>query len=126
MPDLLFGLRYPDGSRRCFMVEIDRGTMPVSRSDLSQTSFALKMRAYLAAHAAGLHQQCYGWKAFRVLTVTTDKTRIASMADALRHMPIPRGPGATLFLFASRDELSTSDPLRHAWRDGNDRTTALI
>jgi hypothetical protein len=125
VPDLLFGLRYPDGSRRCFMVEIDRGTMPVSRSDWSQTSFALKMRAYLAAHAAGLHQQCYGWKAFRVLTVTTDKDRIASMADALRHIPTQRGPGASLFLFATREEVLAVDPLAHQWRDGTDRPVKL-
>ena len=126
VPDFLFGLRFSDGSRRCFMVEIDRGTMPVSRSDFSQTSFALKMRAYLAAHAAGQHQQSYGWKAFRVLTVTTDQNRIASMADALRQMPTPRGPGASLFLFTTRDELQVNDPLKHGWRDGNDRATTLV
>jgi hypothetical protein len=33
MPDLVFGLALTDGSRRQFMVEIDRGTMPVVRSD---------------------------------------------------------------------------------------------
>jgi len=45
VPDLVFGLQFPDGSRRCFMVEIDRGTMPVVRSDFLQTSFERKMRA---------------------------------------------------------------------------------
>lgn len=45
IPDLVFGLGFPDGSRRCFMVEIDRGTMPVVRADLHQTSFEKKMRA---------------------------------------------------------------------------------
>jgi hypothetical protein len=39
VPDLVFGLLLPDGSRRCFMVEIDRGTMPIARSNFSQTSF---------------------------------------------------------------------------------------
>jgi hypothetical protein len=39
IPDLVFGLKFADGSRRCFMVEIDRGTMPISRSDFRQTSF---------------------------------------------------------------------------------------
>jgi hypothetical protein len=39
VPDLVFGLRFTDGSRRCFMVEIDRGTMPIARSNLMQTSF---------------------------------------------------------------------------------------
>lgn len=126
VPDFLFGLRFPDGSRRCFMVEIDRGTMPVSRSDNSQTSFALKMRAYLAAHAAGQHQRSYGWKAFRVLTITTDAKRVQTMAEALRKLPMPRGPGATLFFFTSRDALSRNSPLNEIWRDGNGRATALI
>jgi hypothetical protein len=37
IPDVIFGIAFRDGSRRCFMVEIDRGTMPISRSDLRQT-----------------------------------------------------------------------------------------
>lgn len=107
-------------------IEIGRGTMPISRSDFSQTSFALKMRAYVAAHAAGQHQQSYGWKAFRVLTITTDQNRIASVADALRQMQTQRGPGASLFLFAARDQLKANDPLNHEWHDGNGRATVLI
>ena len=39
-----------------FLVEIDRGTMPISRSDFRQSSFQRKMLAYLAAHAANLHE----------------------------------------------------------------------
>jgi hypothetical protein len=53
VPDFAFGLMLTDGSRRYFLVEIDRGTMPVVRSDIfRQTSFKEKMRAYLTAHAA--------------------------------------------------------------------------
>ena len=58
------------------MVEIDRGTMPVKRSDPEQTSFEGKMRVYLAAHAAKQHERQFGWKNFRVLTVTTDRQRV--------------------------------------------------
>jgi hypothetical protein len=61
VPDLVFGLKLPDGSRRHFMVEIDRGTMPMVRSDiLRQTSFEEKMRAYLTAHAAKQHERQFG------------------------------------------------------------------
>ena len=42
VPDLVFGLQLPDGSRHSFMVEIDRGTMPIARSDFLQTSFEWK------------------------------------------------------------------------------------
>ncbi|HTW53359.1 MAG TPA: replication-relaxation family protein, partial [Stellaceae bacterium] len=72
VPDIVFGLELSDGSRRNFMVEIDRGTMPISRADFLQTSFEKKMRGYLAAHAARQHERQFGWKNFRVLTITTD------------------------------------------------------
>jgi len=40
VPDLVFGLKLADGSPRHFMVEIDRGTMPVVRSNtFRQTSY---------------------------------------------------------------------------------------
>ena len=126
VPDLVFGLRFSDGSRRCFMVEIDRGTMPISRADISQTSFERKMRAYLTAHAAGQHERQFGWKAFRVLTVTTDQNRMRSMMDALRQMRVAHSPGASLFFFATRSELSEIDPLTHLWRDGMGRETRLV
>lgn len=126
VPDLAFGLRFPDGSRRCFLVEIDRGTMPVSRSDIRQTSFARKMRAYLAAHAARLHEPRFGWKTFRVLTVTTEPDRRQSMIDALGIVPAPSAPGAGLFWFTLRDELRSTNPLQAAWRDGSGRSVSLV
>jgi hypothetical protein len=113
IPDLVFGLMFADGTRRFYMVEIDRGTMPIVRRDLTQTSFEKKMRAYLAAHAAGVHEKHFGWKAFRVLVVTTDPRRLQSMTDALRQLHIPRSPGASLFFFATRNELRAADPLMH-------------
>jgi DNA-binding Lrp family transcriptional regulator len=126
VPDLVFGLRFPDGSRRCFMVEIDRGTMPISRADISQTSFERKMRAYLTAHAGKQHERQFGWKTFRVLTVTSDRNRMRSMMEALCKLRIPHSPGASLFFFATRDELRESDPLAHFWRDGTGRDARLI
>ena len=126
VPDLAFGLRFPDGSRRCFLVEVDRGTMPVSRADIRQTSFARKMRAYLAAHAAKQHEQRFGWRTFRVLAVTPEHSRLQSMIDALRAIPAPAGAGATLFCFALRDELRANDPFRHEWRDGSGRSVRLM
>lgn len=126
IPDLIFGIRFPDGSRRCFMVEIDRGTMPVIRGDITQTSFERKMRAYLAAHAANQHETLFGWKAFRVLTVTTDRHRVQSMREALKAVHVPQSPGASLFLFAIRDELRATDPITYSWEDGTGRQAKLI
>jgi hypothetical protein len=122
----VFGLRLADGSRRHFMVEIDRGTMPVARSDFGQTSFERKMRAYLIAHASKLHERHFGWKTFRVLTITTDPYRMQSMKEALRQIHVSNSMGASLFLFATRAELCESNPLTHAWSDGNGRDAHLV
>jgi hypothetical protein len=123
--DLIFGLMFPDRSRRCFMIEIDRGTTPVTRSDLSQSSFERKMRAYRCAYPANEHIRRFGWKAFRVLVVTTDQHRMQSMMDALRRINVPHGPGGALLFFATRQQL-WGDPLAHLWRDGNGVVARLI
>lgn len=126
VPDLVFGLELPRKERRNFVVEIDRGTMPVKRSDPEQTSFESKMRIYLAAHAAKEHVQQFGWKNFRVLTVTTGHNRMGSMIDALRQLSVPRSIGPALFSFTTFDELRTGDPLAHRWVDGTGNATHLI
>lgn len=125
-PDLAVGLGFPDSTRRCFTVEIDRGTMPVVRSDLRKTSFARKMRVYLSAYAAKQHERQLGWKAFRVLTVTTDEARISTMRDALRHIHVPGSPGAALFFFITRNEVATANSLLNGWTDGNGRDVRLV
>ncbi|WP_182869601.1 replication-relaxation family protein [Bradyrhizobium diazoefficiens] len=125
VPDLVFGLMFPDGSRRCFMVEIDRGTMPISRSDFRQTSFERKMQAYLTAYGQGQHTQQFGWKTFRVLVVTTDKKRARSMIETLHQLNVPESPGSSLFFFTLADELLRNDPLTHTWQDGRGRAIRL-
>jgi hypothetical protein len=127
VPDFAFGLTLADGSRRHFIVEIDRGTMPVVRSDIiRQTSFEEKMHAYLTAHAARQHERQFGWKTFRVLTVTTDARRAQLMKEALRQLRVAHSPGPSPFFFAIRDELRASDPLAHTWHDGNGRDVCLM
>jgi DNA-binding Lrp family transcriptional regulator len=126
VPDLAFGLLFPDGSRRCFVVEVDRGTMPITRRDIRQTSLERKMRGYLTAHAAKQHERRFGWKTFRVLTVTTDEYRARSTVETLRQIRVAHSPGPSLFLFAPRSELFSTDPLSHTWQDGNGRDVRLI
>jgi hypothetical protein len=126
IPDLIFGIRFPDETRRCFMVEIDRGTMPVRRADLMRSNFERKMYAYLTAHATKQYEQHFGWKAFRVLVVTTDQVRMRTMMDVLQALQMPQSPGPGLFFFALRDELRASDPISHIWQDGTDNKMRLI
>ncbi|WP_157785799.1 replication-relaxation family protein [Bradyrhizobium liaoningense] len=125
VPDLVFGLMFPDGSRRCFMVEIDRGTMPISRSDSRQTSFERKMHAYLTAYGQGQHTKQLGWKTFRVLVVTTNQQRIGSMIERLHQLNVQEGPVPSLFLFSLANELQRNDPLTHFWQDGSGRAIRL-
>lgn len=125
IPDLIFGLLFPDGSRRCFMVEVDRGTMPITRANITQSSFERKMRAYLAAHAEGRHMHQFGWKAFRVLVVTTEQPRTNTMIKTLQRVDAPLSPGPALFFFALSHELRVSDPLAHMWQDGNGRAIRI-
>src|SRR5262249_45324112 len=125
IPDFVLGLRFRDGSNRCFMVEIDRVTMPISRSDFRQTSVERRRRAYLTAHANTQHKQQFGWKTFRVLMVTTDNRRLRSLMEAVKTFHIPNGIGASLFFFSAASELATSDPLSVSWRDGNNTEVRL-
>ena len=78
------------------------------------------------AHAGKQHDKHFGWKTFRVLTVTTDQHRMQSMMEALRRLHVPHSPGAPLFFFTTRDELRASDPLAAEWRDGNSREVRLL
>jgi hypothetical protein len=99
----------------------------VVRSDsFRQTSFEEQIRAYLTAHAAKQHEKHFGWKTFRVLTVTTDQHRMQSMMEALPRLHVPNSIGAPLFFFTTRDERRAADPLAHEWRDGNGRIVRLI
>jgi DNA-binding Lrp family transcriptional regulator len=126
VPDFVFGLQFLGGPRWNYVVEIDRGTMPVRRSDPEQTSIARKMRVYLAAHAAKQHQRQFGWKNFRALIVTTDHRRIATMIDAAQQLATRGGPGASLFWFASFADIAQgADLLALNWRDGAGRTIQL-
>jgi hypothetical protein len=125
VPDWVFGLRFADGSRRCFMVEIDRGTMPVVRTNPALTSFARKMRAYLAAHAAKLHERQFWWKAFRVLTVSTNVHRVNLMRGTLSQLGPRQDIGAGLFLFSTRQHVIQQDPLSAPWMNGHAREVQL-
>ncbi|MDA9393123.1 hypothetical protein WN73_21680 [Bradyrhizobium sp. CCBAU 45394] len=91
----------------------------------AKASFERKMRTYITAYAAKQHSQSFGWKSFRVLTVTTDEYRKKSMIEALNRIPIPRSPGAALFLFPTREALLSASPVGQVWQEANGRRTSL-
>src|SRR5882724_5709713 len=106
IPDRVFALEYLDAignsQRAYFFLEADRGTMPVTRRTLSQTSFRRKLLAYEATWTQKIHQRHLGIHRFRVLTVTTSAARVKSLVEACSQLE--RGHG--LFLFVDKTILS--------------------
>jgi DNA-binding Lrp family transcriptional regulator len=117
IPDRAFALEYSDQhgqvQRVYHFLEADRGTMPVVRQKLSQTSFYRKLLAYEATWASKVHQRYLGIPRFRVLTVTTSAARVKSLLDACSRLQ--RGHG--LFLFADRTVLE-KNLLAAVWQCG--------
>ena len=91
VPDGLFGLEYTrDGQKtyRFFALEADRNTLPVTRSDLHQTSCLRKMLAYRQIATQNIHKSHLGLPNLIVLTVTTNEYHMAnimSLVEELAH-----------------------------------------
>lgn len=114
-PDALFGLEYRSGEKksyRFFALEIDRATMPVTRSRCDQTSYLAKLMAYRDVLAREAHKSHFGLPNLLVLTVTTSERHKANILSALTGAI----GGSTAFLFkavARRrliDGMSCADP----------------
>ena len=117
IPDRVFALEYQDQTgqmqRVHFFLEADRGTMPVVRKHLAQTSFRRKLLAYEATWTQKVHQRYLGIHRFRVLTVTTIAARVETLLKACSELK--RGHG--LFLFADASALE-KDLFSAVWRNG--------
>ena len=124
VPDAVSGIEYtdkPEGKNKAyFFVEIDRGTMPILRRDIRQTSFARKMHSYSDTFERKLHTENFGIKNFRVLTVTTSKERIDTMIGAFKSEVADVVP-AGLFLFRDKE---TQMPFTN-WVNGVGTTVQL-
>ena len=125
IPDRVFALEYADQKgqlqRIYYFLEADRGTMPVVRQKLSQTSFYRKLLAYEASWTSKVHQRHLGIPRFRVLTVTTSAARVKSLLDACSRLQ--RGHG--LFLFADQSVLQ-KDLLAAVWQCGKAATLSAL
>lgn len=124
IPDWAFALSFADGTRRVFLVECDRGTMPVERATLDQTSMLRKFLAYEGGRRQELHARRFGWKNFRVLTVTSSPERTRNMQALIsRTSQLKASP---LFLFADHAGLMRSNVLAGVWTDASGKTQALL
>ncbi len=128
IPDRVFALESEGESLgrnpAFFFLEADRGTMPVMRKNLAQTSFYRKLLAYEATWAQELHRTQFGFHRFRVLTVTTSASRVKSLVDACSQLKSGHG----LFLFTGQVTLQKhGDIFTLPWQTGRQgETTTLL
>lgn len=127
VPDKVFALASTATSEGnppalCFL-EADRGTMPVRRRGLGQTSMWRKLLAYEATWSQGLPSRRFGFGRFRVLVVTRSKARLEHLLEACAALPRGRG----LFLLIDKETLLQSgDFLSAPWRDGRGHPASLL
>jgi hypothetical protein len=124
-PDRVFGLRFagePEGRQRAyFFLEADRGTMPVMRQGLEQTSFRRKLLGYGETWRQGLHRTHLGIPNFRVLTVTTNEERMRHLVAACRSIE----GGQRMFLFTDQLAIHRESVLARQWLNGRGEPVCL-
>ncbi|WP_292530875.1 replication-relaxation family protein [Methylocystis sp.] len=131
--DDLFALRFANETESYFLVEIDRGQMPVRRHTNAEeevggkrrlrTHYKHKLATYWHGWKQGRPLQQFGVEQLRVLTVTTSVERIRTMLDALRE--VTGGKGSELFLFIEEEALRKANPLEALWITGKGRECRL-
>jgi Replication-relaxation len=117
VPDGLFALSFADGTASYFLLEIDRGTIPIVRNSLDHRSIARKLATYYEGWRLGRHVEQFGVKQMRVLFVTESSERAHNMLSAVNK--ITAGRGSNFFLFADRPMLAACDPLQCEWTTGS-------
>ena len=125
VPDRLFSLEYDDGMRHNFAFEFDRGTMDIWANRLiGKSSFRRKLTAYTNARQQKRHTEVWGFKSFRVLTVTTCEERLRNMIDAQRR--VARDCPSGFFLYATPERLARHGALGPAWVTSKSDYVALV
>ncbi len=96
---------FRESERATFFIEADRGTMPVTRAGLEQTSILRKLLAYHSTWSQGFHRSLFNIQRFRVLIVTSDESRIEHMIEACQRIE----RGHRLFLFTTHQAFATGE-----------------
>jgi Replication-relaxation len=128
VPDGLFGLVFPDETAAYFVLEVDRGTIPLIRTDIPGTpawrkSIAYKLSTYWEGWKAQQHLAQFGVKQVRVAMVTSSAERVRNMLSVIDE--ITDGRGSNFFLFVDRKTLAASDPLSVHWTTGKGENVKL-
>ncbi len=131
IPDKTFGIRdrrrEAGRNQKYLFLEMDRGTQPVVRRQLAQSSILRKFLAYGATHRQGVHERVYGINNFRVLFVTTSRSRINTMIEAFHEHQAVIGVSPRLFLFADQAGLlQCPDFFAYPWLDAEGQPHRLL
>ena len=124
VPDRLFALVYPDTCHN-FALELDRGTMDINAKRLvGKSSFRRKLLGYFHAWQEKRPTNMWGFKSFRVLTVTTSEKRIENMIAAQRD--VANDCPAGLFLYSTPERLAHYGALGPAWVTSRSNNVSLL
>jgi hypothetical protein len=105
--DLPLGIRTSNGRKQWnFLIEVDRGHMPIERHDLTSSSIVRKLLAYAKAHHDGAHETHFGWRGFHVIILTTSQERVRSCVAAARRR-FGAAAAGRLFLFGTMAAVDT-------------------
>lgn len=116
VPDGLFALSFADCTAAYFLLEIDRGTIPIVRNSHDHRSISRKLEIYFQGWRAHRHVEQLGVKQLRVLFVTESAERVRNMLSAVDQ--VTGGKGSNFFLFIDRPTLAAADPLEVEWVSG--------
>lgn len=128
VPDRTFVLEFQDADEKqqrvLYFLEADRGTMPVIRKNLAQTSLYRKLLAYEDTWAQNLHRIEFGFNRMRVVFVTKSVARVKSLVDVCGKLSSGHG----LFLFADQSILQQPGGILTAvWQTARpDETSTLL
>jgi hypothetical protein len=124
VPDGLFGLRFADDTGTFYLLEIDRGTIPIARSVSTHRSITRKLSTYIEGWRTGRHLQQFGLSNLRVITVTNSAVRMENMLRAVD--AITDGAGTGFLLFGVAADLDKQNPLDYDWINGRRECVRLI
>jgi Replication-relaxation len=127
-PDNFFGLQFTDRpdvkNTLYFFLEADRGTEPVKRSNLNQSSIRRKLITYYETNKQGVHTKEFNISRFRVLFITTTRERMDNFIEA--NKIFHKGVGSNGFLFAAMPSLAQSESiLAHQFLTGEGELICL-
>jgi hypothetical protein len=123
IPDGVFGLSFPDGTASYFLLEYDRGTIPIYRRGGDHRSIRRKFKTYYDGWRTERHVEQFGLKQMRVLTITSSAERMHNMVGCVRN--ITDGRGSAFFLFGHRSMLEATNVLKVEWTNGRGEKVLL-